>query len=188
MHSKTLAEDEVRAGIARGLDASIMNPTHVIGRYDKNNWARLILLAAEGKLRGIPPGGGSFCHGTEVARAHISAVTRGRTGENYLLGGADASFPEVVALVSELIGRRIDCGTVPAPVLLAAGRTFDFISRFTGKEPIITRESAALLTAKESVRSNKAICELGYRAVPLREMLQDCCDWLVAEKLLKLKS
>src|SRR5262249_11228670 len=117
MHSKTLAEDEVRAGIARGLDASIMNPTHVIGRYDKNNWARLILLAAEGKLRGIPPGGGSFCHGTEVARAHISAVTRARTGENYLLGGADASFPEVVALVSELIGRRIDRGTVPAPVL-----------------------------------------------------------------------
>ena len=48
MHTKTVAEDEVRKGIERGLDAVILNPTHVIGRYDHHNWSRLIQLAAKG--------------------------------------------------------------------------------------------------------------------------------------------
>src|SRR5207244_2429844 len=95
MHTKALAEEEVRAGIGRGLDAVFLNPANIIGPYDRHNWARLILLAAAGKLPTIPPGRGSFCHATEVARAHLAAAERGRTGENYILAGADASFADV---------------------------------------------------------------------------------------------
>ncbi|MGH9675774.1 MAG: NAD-dependent epimerase/dehydratase family protein, partial [Candidatus Acidiferrum sp.] len=77
MHTKALAEEEVRLGIERGLDATFLNPANIVGPYDRNNWSRLIRLAADNKLPSIPPGGGTFCHVKEVARAHISAVEKG---------------------------------------------------------------------------------------------------------------
>ena len=68
MHTKTVAEEEVRLGIARGLDAVLLNPANIVGPYDANNWSRLIRLAAAGKLPRVPPGRASFCHVVEVAR------------------------------------------------------------------------------------------------------------------------
>jgi nucleoside-diphosphate-sugar epimerase len=184
VHTKTLAEAEVRNGIERGLDAVILNPCHVIGRYDRHNWSRLILLAATGALPRIPPGSGSFCHAGEVARAHIAAVTRGQKGDNYLLGGADASFAEVVATAAQHLGGRFESRTVPAPILRLVASCLNVISHFSGKEPLITPEAAAIVSVNGRFRSDKAMKTLNYRPVPLREMVEDCCDWLVAEGLL----
>ena len=50
--SKHLAEEAVRAGIARGLDAVILNPGAILGPYDTRNYARLVLLVAAGTLPG----------------------------------------------------------------------------------------------------------------------------------------
>lgn len=69
MRTKALAEEIVREGITRGLDAVIMNPAHVIGRYDRANWVRLFMMVATGKLPGVPPGRGSFAHAAAVAAA-----------------------------------------------------------------------------------------------------------------------
>jgi dihydroflavonol-4-reductase len=185
MRTKTLAEEEVRRGIARGLDAVLLNPANVIGPYDLNNWSRLIRLAAEGKLSRVPPGRASFCHAAEVARAHVVAVERGRTGENYILGGADASYAEAVRIIADLLQQRVNVRTVPPIVLRTAGRVLSWISRLSRKEPLVTPESAAFLSASILCRCDKAIRELNYRPVPLRTMLEDCHRWLVAEGLLK---
>lgn len=185
MHSKTIAEDEVRKGIDNGLDAVILNPAHVLGRYDRHNWARLILHAARDELLRVPPGGGSFCHAGEVARAHIAAVTRGHKGENYLLAGADGSFQTVVATAGRILGRTLETRTVPAPALRLCATVLDAMSRITNREPLITPEGAALVTRNETFRSEKATRDLDYRPVPLHDMVKDCCDWLVAEGLLQ---
>ena len=180
-----MAEDEIRNGIERGLDAVILNPAHVIGRYDRHNWSRLILLAAKGGLPRIPPGSGSFCHGGEVARAHIAAVANGQKGENYLLAGADATFADVVATAAQLLDRKFEARTLPAPIVRMGATLLNLVSHITGKEPLITPEGAALVTINTNFCSDKASRELSYRPVPLREMLKDCCDWLVEEGLLE---
>ena len=185
MRSKILAEDEVRAGVSRGLDAVVLNPAHVVGRYDQNNWSRLFRLTVQGKLRFVPPGRGSFAHGAEVARAHVAAATSGRIGENYLLAGADASYREVVRIIAELTGRAFDPRPVPAPLLRVVAKTLDWISAYSRVEPLVTSEAAALLCADTTCRSDKAIRDLGYRPVPLRQMLEDCHRWLADEGLLQ---
>jgi dihydroflavonol-4-reductase len=48
----------------------------------------------------------------------------------------------------------------------------------------VTPESAAFLSASLVCRSDKAVRELGYLPVPLRVMLEDCYQWLVAEGIL----
>src|SRR5690606_15652010 len=138
--TKYLAELLVRAAGERGLDTVIVNPAHIVGRYDRHNWARLIVMAATGRLPGVPPGSGSFAHAEAVADALIGAVERGRSGENYLLGGADASFLELVAEVCRLTGRRAPRRTTPAPLLRLAGWLGALQGMITGREPMVTPE------------------------------------------------
>jgi dihydroflavonol-4-reductase len=182
--SKFLAEEEVRAGIARGLDAVILNPAGILGPYDTHNYARLVLLVVAGKLPGVPPGSLSFCHVREVAKAHIAAVERGRKGENYLLGGTDASFVELVREIGQATGCKVPARPTPAWLLRAAGALGALRSAAGGNQPTLTPEAARMVTRNVSCDSSKAMRELGFRAVPLSAMVADCADWMAAEGLL----
>lgn len=184
LRTKALAEDEVRDAIAKGLDAVIVNPANVVGPYDLRNWSSLIRLAALGRLPGVPPGRGSFCHVREVARAHIAAFERGRTGENYLLGGADASYLEMVREVCTLVGAAPPERATAAWKLKSYARLTTWAYPVTGRKPRVTPESAALGSATMVCRDAKAVRELGHRAVPLRDMLADCLGWMRSEGLL----
>lgn len=183
-HTKVLSEDEVRAGIAQGLDGVFLNPANIVGPYDQHNWSRLIRLAAEGKLWRVPPGGGSFCHVTEVARAHIAAASLGRKGENYILAGADASYVELVGMLGEIMHRKLSTRTLPKRIFRRIGQVMNLVSFFTGREPFMTPEGAAYMNANLISRDDKAVRELGYKRVPLRTMLEDCYRWMETEGML----
>lgn len=179
--SKHLAEEAVRAGIARGLDAVILNPGAILGPYDTRNYARLVTLVATGRLPGVPPGALPFCHVREVAKAHVAAFEHGRKGENYLLGGTDASFLELVQAIGAALGRPVPSRPTPAWILHAMGRLGALRGALTGTEPTLTPETARQATRALTCDSTKAMQALGYRAVPLREMVDDCVAWLAAE-------
>lgn len=182
--SKLAAEGEVRKGIARGLDAVILNPAGIIGPYDTGGYARLFRLLCAGELPGVSPGSLSFCHVREVAKAHIAAAERGRTGERYLLGGADASFLELVRIIAELCGKPVPDKPTPAWVLKAVAMAGNWASLLTGKQPTLTPEAASMVTRSLFCDCGKAVRELGYQAVPLRAMAEDCYQWLKQEGLL----
>ena len=182
--TKWLAEQEVRAGIARGLDAVLLNPPHIMGKYDTVNWARLITMAHQGTLPGVPPGSGQFAHATEIARAHIAAAAKGRRGENYLLPGADATFLEVVTIVAGLSGSTARVRVIPAPVLRLIARAKVLVAAVTGKEPDITPEAAAFVTCDCTTKSTKARDELGYQVAPLRVVVEESWRWLKEQGLL----
>ncbi len=181
--TKWLGEQEVRKGIQNGLDAVIMNPGNIMGPYDTTSWARMFRLLKDGKLPGVPPGSGSFCHVREVAGAHLSAVAKGRSGENYLLGGTDATYVELVRIMADLLGKKAP-GAVPSIVLKSLAQVNDWVSHFTKKEPDISPGNAELVCASWRIDSSKAMSELGFHAVALREMTEDSHKWLVAKGLL----
>lgn len=182
--SKALAEDEVRRGVDQGLQGVIVNPAHVIGPYDRKNWARMVVMTWNGTLPGIPPGSGVFCDAAAVADAHLAAAEKGALGENYLLGGADASFMEVFQTIGELLDRPVPSRPIPAWLFRLIGGAFDLKSVFTRREPEVTREAARMVTLRPRIASDKAMRALGYRSPPLRTMLTSCIDWLDKEGVL----
>jgi len=182
--SKFLAEEEVRKGIARGLDAVILNPAAIMGPYDTVNWVRMIRMVIAGKLPGVPPGSMSFCHVDEVARAHITAVARGRRGENYLLGGTDAALADLVRVIGEVAGVAPPTRVTPAWLLRAVGQAGEWASLATGREPRLTPEGARMATRHLHCDCGKAERELDFRRVPLRRLVEDSHAWLKAEGLL----
>ncbi|MEE8583443.1 MAG: SDR family oxidoreductase [Acidobacteriota bacterium] len=182
--SKFRAEKEVRRGIEQGLDAVILNPASIIGAYDTSTWARLFRQVWQGTLPGVPPGRLSFCHSRQVARAHLAAFEKGRCGENYLLGGTDASFLELIRIIGEISARRVPSRPSPAWLLRWMGRLGQWRSDWTGKPPRLTPEAVAMVTREMFCDCSKARRELGFQVVDLRTMVQECFQWLSDEGLL----
>ena len=130
------------------------------------------------------PGSRSFCHAREVARAHVAAATRGRAGDNYLLGGTDASFLELVREIGAALGRPVPRRATPAWVLRALAAAGAMQGALTGKQPTLTPEAVRMVTGSLTCDCAKATRELGFRAVPLGEMVRDCAASLGAAGLL----
>ncbi|MCW8127738.1 NAD-dependent epimerase/dehydratase family protein [Microbulbifer halophilus] len=187
LYTKKRAELSVRAEIERGLDAVFLNPCAIVGKYDTASWAQTFFLIDKNRLPGVPPGRGSFCHAGAVARAHIDAWHRGRCGENYILAGIDASFLDFFGRIAAMLGKPVPQRTTPAFVIHTVGWLSDLWSRFSGREPKITPQKAALISRRVVASSAKAERELGYRSdVDLDTMLRECRDWLVEQGLLTI--
>jgi len=185
MRTKWLAEQEVRAGMARGLDAVMLQPAAIVGPYDTRNWGRMIRLVATGKLPGVPPGSQSFAHVREVVNAHLTAAQRAATGERFLLAGTDATYMEFVHEIVAEAGGHAPRFTTPLPALRALAWAEDLRSRFTHHAPDLTPEAVKLLGRDASRDSSKAVRELDYGVVPLADMVHDAVTWLRAEGLVR---
>ena len=184
VQTKAKAELVVKTAVHRGLDAVICNPAHILGPYDTTGWAQLFLRVDRGNLPGIPPGAGCFANAREIARAHIRAAERGKTGQNYILGGPYHSFAEVIGEIAGLLEKEPPARVVPKAMLKFMGHLKQFGAIFTRKEPNLTPEAAYFVSHDEQFSSAKAEKQLGYRQVPLAQSLADCHAWLVENGLI----
>ena len=184
VQTKAKAELVVKTAVHRGLDAAICNPAHILGRYDTTGWAQLFLKLDRGKLPGIPPGAGCFANARDVARAHIRAAERGKTGQNYILGGPHHSFAEVIGAFARLLEKDPPTRIVPKAMLKFMGHLQQFGAVFTRKEPNLTPEAAYFVSHDQQYSSAKAEKQLGYRPAPLAQSLAECHAWLVESGLI----
>lgn len=179
--TKWRAQEIALAAKDRGLQVVILQPGAIIGPYDLGTWSRLFTLVRDGKLPGVPPTRMTFAHVSEVVAAHVAAADRGENGGQYLLGGENRSMLDFVCEIAALLRKPVPRREMPLGIIRLVAAIGDFASRFTGKEPSITPEVAALMSRVSVVRSAKAQRELGYRIVSLKTMVKDCYDWMVAE-------
>lgn len=177
--TKRLGELEVDKAIERGLDAVMVNPSNVVGPRDvKNMPATYIRLVHGKKIPMIGAGAASFCHVEDVAKAMVSCIEQGRTGERYLLGGADANYYELGKLIQQIAGGQAPLLAVPGWLFRLGARIVALFAAMRGAHNLLTREMALVLTSTMLVDSSKAISELGYKPSSLEKMLGDEIDWL----------
>jgi nucleoside-diphosphate-sugar epimerase len=179
--TKYQAQEIALAAVARGLEVVILQPGAIMGPYDIGTWSRLFVMVRDNKLPGVPPSLLTFTHVREVVAAHIAAADKGQNGASYLLGGENKTLLDLVSEISALLGKPKPAKETSLALLRVVAALGDIASRFTGKEPPITPEVASLMSRRVSVTSAKAKRELCYRVVPLKDMVRDCYDWMVAE-------
>lgn len=178
VNTKAYAERKVKEAVERGLDAVIVNPTDIVGRYDEQNWVRMIQMIEDDTLPAVPPGNGNFANGRAVAEGIFAAYEKGKTGENYILGGPYATFHEFLSLAAQKLGKPAPKKPVPAFAVRAMARALGLVSAVTGKRPSITREEAYFACQEYTVDFSKAVNELGYRNVPLEQSIDESIAYL----------
>lgn len=182
--TKWLAEQEVRDGMARGLEAVIVCPCAILGPRDRHGWARLFSQLRDRKVPASPPGGATFNDVRAVAEGLVAAAERGGVGELYLLPGEDLSFDRLLRAIAAELGVAPPKRVAPRWMLVTLARVADVASRITRRQPDMTPEMASMVCGWKTVRSTKAERDLGYRARPVLPALRDSIEWLRARGLL----
>jgi dihydroflavonol-4-reductase len=186
--SKAAGEDELRRIIERGLDAVILNPSGMFGPVDPepSRMGRVLLAMFKGHMPISVTGAFDWVDVRDVAAGLIAAAERGRTGENYLLGGHRASVTELGRLAAEVAGRRPPRLVAPlGPVRAAAGLAVRLAGPRRAGRLLLTPEALHALATDPVVDSSKAVAELGYRARPLAETVGDLHASFIADGRLR---
>jgi dihydroflavonol-4-reductase len=160
--TKLEAERIVLAAARDGLDAVVVNPTTPVGEGDRfpTPTGRMIEGVATGRYRGYVDTGINVVDVRDVARGHLLAFARGRTGERYLLGGADLTLKELFDAVADLAGKPRPRLRVP----YAAAQAF-------ARAGVANAEEVALARLPMYYSWGKAARELGYSPGPVEPAL-----------------
>lgn len=178
--TKREAEQAVLDEVARGLDAVILNPVFMLGPWDwKPSSGRMLLEVAAGRGLLAPPGSQHFGDARDIAAGIIAAISKGRPGRRYILGGHHLRFIDAWTLFAEVSGRRPPRGEAPLRVVRFAGRMGDLIAGCTGREGPLNSAAARMSLLCQHYSSDRARSELGYTIRPLEETVEHAWRWFV---------
>jgi dihydroflavonol-4-reductase len=173
--AKQEAENRCRAAAAAGLPVTIVNPGEVYGPddVDKITAGNLLDFAKSSPVL-VCEGGSSIVHVEDVARGIVAAMTKGRAGERYILGGDNLTIRQLAELTLDILGqnKRI----LGLPNWLVSG-----VARIGGALRIPLPFNPAVIPY--AVRywfmdSTKAQRELGVTFRSARQVLEPTLAWL----------
>ena len=176
--TKRESEQVVLEFVAKGLDASIVNPAFMIGPNDwKPSSGRMLLHVARGWGLFAPLGTNNYCDVRDVAAGIISATEFGKPGRRYILGGEKLSYFQAWRIFADVTG-----GTPPVLPLgpmarRISGRVGDLLTKLTGREADVNSAATSISGQARNFTSARAEAELGYRPRPLREAATDAWAW-----------
>ncbi len=181
--SKFLAELEAIKAAKNGQQVIILNPTTPIGSNDRKPTptGRIVVDFLTGKFPAYVDTGMNLVDVSEVARAHVLALTRGTSGRRYILGGENLTLKQILDKMSAITG--IPSPNVKIPFAVAATYAFfeEIITgRMRGKEPRATLEEVRMGRKKMYASSARAQQELDFRVVPVYPAMRAAIDWFRA--------
>lgn len=164
--TKALGEDRVNAAARDGLATVIIRPKAIFGPGDNALLPRLLDAARRGRLVRIGDGQNrvDLTYIDNVAHALLLALDApAAVGRTYTItNGEHPHLWAVIGTVLRGVGLSDRLRAVPLPAALAAAALLEGAARATGREPTLTRYSAAILARTQTYDITAARRDLGY--------------------------
>ena len=172
----------------KGLDASIIHPTSIVGPNDFKPGLPMqeMVNLANGKRKVLPNWGYNFVDVRDLCITAISAVSKGKTGQNYIVGGEYHMYSYIAELMEEQLGRTVLLGTIPNFVSYL-GLPYEYVKSLITKKPrVLTVDTLHTgKTGNKVVPSALARSELGHNPRPLEETIHDMVSFFQKRGLIK---
>lgn len=178
--SKYYQEEAARKACGDDLHLVIVNPALLLGPGDDRlSSTREILTFLSGDVQMIPRGALNFVDARDVAAILPSALEKGRSGERYLLGGANWSFKEFFGRLERLSKRSGPRLTAPPRKLsILAARAQEALYEAVGKRPPVDAVSVEMSTYFWTFASTKAEKAFGWKPREATETLYDTIKYV----------
>jgi dihydroflavonol-4-reductase len=178
--SKYLAEQAALEAARAGLDVVIINPSTPIGAHDvrPTPTGEIILRFLQDRMPAYVHTGLNLIDVADVARGHILAWQKGRTGERYILGNRNLTLKEMLDMLSAITGKSAPRLAVPHFIPLAVAYVDEMIlARYFGKTPQVSFYSVQMSQKVMYYDSAKAVRELGLPQSPIEQALEKAVRW-----------
>ena len=166
--SKFLAEMEVWRGMGEGLNVAIVNPVIILGAGDWNKGSSEIFKSAYNEFPWYTTGVSGFVDVMDVVDAMQILMQSNIQGQRYILSGANLPYQEIFTKIAIAFNKRPPSRKV-TPLLAAIVWRLEAIKGFfTGKTPLLTKETAATAQAVvyfDNTKFLKAFPSFTYRSI-----------------------
>ncbi len=178
--SKFLAEAQALDFCKRGLDMVVVNPTAPIGPWDPKPTptGRIVLDFIRGRMPAYIDTGINIVDVRDVARGHILAYEKGRTGERYILGNRNLTLKELFGALADVTGMSAPRVRLPYGLAMTLAQVDHLLSvKLLSKQPRIPLAGVRMARHPMYFDGSKAVSELGMPQTPLETPLRDAVSW-----------
>ncbi len=177
--SKYLAEREAFAAAAAGQDVVIVNPTTPIGAWDRKPTptGEILVRFLSGKMPALVETGLNFVDVADVARGHLLAYERGRSGQRYILGSENLPLRRLLERVGAQAGRAAPRWSIPPWLPLAVAWVDEGLLGSLGRKPSIPIDGVKMSQESMYYDASKACLELGFAPSPIDDAIRAAIRW-----------
>lgn len=174
--SKYLAELEVWRGISEGLNAVIVNPTIILGVGNWNDSSAALFKNVWNEFPWYTEGLTGFVFAEDVAEAMVQLMNSSITAERFILSAENLAFHIVFNTMAIQFYKKPPHLKVTPFLASMVWRLEKIKQIFSGKEPLLTKETAATAQRKTYYNNQKllkAIPTFSYTSI--EKTIEICC-------------
>jgi len=174
--SKYLAELEVWRGIGEGLNAVVVNPSVILGAGDWNSGSSEIFKTYYNNFPWYADGITGFVDVKDVAAIMIQLMDSNITAERFIVSAENRTYQEIFNLIARNFNKKLPHKKVTPLLAKIIWRFEAFKRKFTGKAPLITKETATAALEKvyfDNSKLKKFLPQFNYRGI--EETVKETC-------------
>ena len=182
--TKAAATQIVLDAAREGLDATVIQPSGIIGPNDYGNGhlTQMVISYLDGSLTACVEGGYDFVDVRDVASGVIAATEKGKKGECYILANRYVPVKDLLNTLSRITGGRKVQTILPMWFAKATAPLAELYYKIRRESPLFTRYSLYALCSNARFTSAKAQRDLGFKARDISTTLKDTVSFLVRER------
>ena len=182
--SKAAATELVFNAAERGLNASIVFPSGIIGPGDTQggSFTSMAKSFLRGKLPFAVRGGYDFVDVRDVAKGILDCSENGEPGKGYILSGHYVTIRKMLQLVGKTAKRKYRPICLPLGLAKLAAPYYEHRSLKKRKPLFFTPYSVAVLASNGQFSHAAASECFAYYPRPVKDTLRDMTAWLLEQR------
>lgn len=179
--TKYLAELEVQRGIGEGLNAVMVNPSIILGVGDWHKGSSAMFRNAYNEFPWFTDGGTGLVDARDVAEVMIRLMDSKISDARFIVSAENWPYRRVFTEMANGFGKKPPHMHARPWMGSLVWRWEAVKSRFTGEEPLLTRETADTARVQVSYDHGRLLAAIpAFRFRPLSETIADHCrEYLV---------
>jgi len=174
--SKFNAELEVWRGFAEGLNGVILNPATILGYGNWKDGSCALFKTAYKEFRWYTDGVNGFTDVEDVARATVLLMQNSITEQRYIVCNDNLPFRTLFNTMADCFEKKRPSQKATPFLSGLAWRMEKIKSIFSGKKPVLTKESAKVANSFTRFDNSKLLQQLpGFEYTPLSETIKKAC-------------
>lgn len=174
--SKYLAEVEVWRGIGEGLNAVIVNPVIILGPGNWNKGSTGIFKSAYNEFPWYTQGSSGFVDVWDVVKSMIQLMDSPINAQRFIVCADNTSYRNVFSMIANAFGKKPPHRKVSPLMAEIVWRLESIKALFTGKEPLLTKETSRTARAVVNFDNSKLLKAIPtFKYSNLNDSIQRIC-------------
>lgn len=176
--SKFESELEVWRAMEEGLNAVIVNPSVILGAGNWDKGSSKIFSSIKKGLKYFTRGITGYVYVRDVSKAMIMLMNSDISNQRFIVNEGNYSFEEIFKSISKALNIKVEQKYASKYMTEIAWRLSKFTSIISGKDPILTKETARSAHKIGKYSNEKIKSTLGFEFTPIHDAITEIAKHL----------